>query len=132
MRFLAAPVGGAGIAAGQHTGALQPVAGQTGEESLPSRVQAAHGHVAVQRPLGEDAAQHEGCGETDRKETHSERYDVRGSTPTFPTEKCISDSSFAGGTDLRTAREADNRTARRDRMFRERGWSYLKSEKFHY
>lgn len=40
--FLATPVGSASIAAGQHTGALQLVARQTGEESLPSRVEAAH------------------------------------------------------------------------------------------
>lgn len=65
VRFLPAPVGGAGIAAGQHTGALELVAGQTGEEGLAARVEAGDGHVAVERPLGEDAAEDEDCGDTD-------------------------------------------------------------------
>ncbi len=66
--FLATPVGGASIAAGQHLGALQLVASQTGEESLTSRVETAHGHITIGRPLGKDAAQHEGYTETQRHE----------------------------------------------------------------
>lgn len=65
MRFLATPKGGAGIAAGEHTGALQLVAGEAGEESLSSRVETVHRHVAIQWPLGEDTAQHEGCRDTE-------------------------------------------------------------------
>lgn len=74
MWFLATPVGGAGIAAGQHAGALQLVARQTGEESLPSRVETAHRHITVERPLRKDAAQHEGCGDTDGRESHKDRW----------------------------------------------------------
>lgn len=69
MWFFATPVGGAGIAAGQHTGALQLVAGETGEESLPSRVKTAHRYITVERPLGEDTAQYEGCREKEMKES---------------------------------------------------------------
>lgn len=66
MWFLATPVGGAGIAAGKHTGALQLVASETGEESLTSRVKTVHRYITVERPLGEDTAQYEGCRETRR------------------------------------------------------------------
>lgn len=65
MRFLATPIGGAGIAAGEHAGALQLVAREAGEESLSPRVETVDRHVAIERPLGEDAAQHEGCGDTE-------------------------------------------------------------------
>lgn len=65
MWFLATPIGGAGIAAGESTGALQLVAGEAGEESLSSGVQTVHCHVAIERPLGEDTAQHEGCRDTE-------------------------------------------------------------------
>lgn len=41
-RFLPAPVGGAGIPAGQHAEALQPVASQAGEEGLATRVEPAN------------------------------------------------------------------------------------------
>lgn len=58
-RFLAAPVGGGGVSAGQHAGALQLVTSQAGEEGLPSRVEPAHGHIAVGRTPREIAAQHE-------------------------------------------------------------------------
>lgn len=58
-RFLPAPVGGAGIPAGQHAEALQPVTSQAGEEGLPPRVEPANGHVAVGGPPRENAAQHE-------------------------------------------------------------------------
>lgn len=58
-RFLSAPVGGASVCAGQHAGALQPVASQAGEEGLPSGVEAAHGHIAVGGTPRENAAQHE-------------------------------------------------------------------------
>lgn len=64
MWFLATPIGGASIAAGQHTGAVQLIARETREESLPSRVKTAHRYITVERPLGEDTAQYEGCRET--------------------------------------------------------------------
>lgn len=66
MWFLATPVGGAGIAAGKHTGAQQLVASETGEESLTSRVKTVHRYITVERPLGEDTAQYEGCREMER------------------------------------------------------------------
>lgn len=65
MRFLATPIGGAGIAAGKHAGALQLVACEAGEESLSSRVETVHRHVAIEWPPREDAAQHEGCGDAE-------------------------------------------------------------------
>lgn len=58
-RFLPAPVGGAGVDAGQHAEALQPVAAQAGEEGRPSGVEPANGHAAVGGPPREDAAQDE-------------------------------------------------------------------------
>lgn len=58
-RFLPAPVGGGGVPAGQHAEALQPVAGQAGEEGRPSGVEPANGHAAVDGPPREDAAQDE-------------------------------------------------------------------------
>lgn len=65
MWFLATPIGGAGIAAGEHAGSLQLVAGEAGEKSLSLRVQTVHCHVAIEWPLGEDAAQQEGCRDTE-------------------------------------------------------------------
>lgn len=40
--FLATPVGGASVAAGQHTGALQLVASEAGKESLSSSMETAY------------------------------------------------------------------------------------------
>lgn len=57
--FLPTPVGGAGIPAGQHAEALQPVAGQAGEEGLPSGVEPTNRHAAVGGPPREYAAQDE-------------------------------------------------------------------------
>lgn len=78
LRFLATPVGGAGVAAGQHAGPLQLVAGEAGEESLPPGVKAAHRHVTVERPPGEDAAQHKGCRGRQEGEDSAEREVCRG------------------------------------------------------
>lgn len=68
-RFLPAPVGGAGIPAGQHAEALQPVTRQAGEEGLAAGVEPANGHVAVGGPPRENAAQHESW-----KKTRKDRY----------------------------------------------------------
>lgn len=67
-RLLSAPVGGAGVPAGQHADALQPVTAQTGEEGLPSRVEPANRHVAVGRPPRETAAQRESYNTADKSE----------------------------------------------------------------
>lgn len=72
MWFLATPIGGAGIAAGQYTGAMQLVARETREESLPARVKTAHRYITIERPLGEDTAQYEGC-----RETHTETEEMK-------------------------------------------------------
>lgn len=65
MWLLATPIRGAGIAAGEHAGALQLVACEAGEERLSPRVETVHRHVAVEWPLREDTAQHEGCRDTE-------------------------------------------------------------------
>lgn len=64
MWFLATPIRGAGIAAGEHARALQLVACEAREESLTPRVETVHRHVTVKWPLREATAQHEGCRDT--------------------------------------------------------------------
>lgn len=68
LRLRAAPVGGAGVETGQCVGSLQMVPSQTVEVGLSPRVEAAHRHIATDRPLGKGTAQHKGCGMREREE----------------------------------------------------------------
>lgn len=67
LRLRAAPVGGAGVEAGQCVGSLQLVPSQTVEVGLSTRVEAAHRHIPTGRPLGKGTAQHKGCGTRERE-----------------------------------------------------------------
>lgn len=59
-RLLPAPVRCGGVTAGEHTGALQFVAGETIEVSFPASMEVRHRDFAASRLFGERAAQHEG------------------------------------------------------------------------